>query len=224
LSNVEDIEDSKIIKRIVKMLHSSKYKPELNYNIQQKIKRHLGKSEGFLDDESRMMLETAIIDFQEKGVSETTDYAPISMELCKVFERELKRNIFQKWKKDHYSGSKGELKSILDEYQEDFTLQKLVKWLLGKGKIELGSMKHIISRSNKEANLWVFQELHKYIISLINGDYILSEEFANTLTKISTKYRNGGVHEHMVTYQTCEEAFNEILLGPNSALRKLLVR
>jgi len=43
------------------------------------------------------------------------------------------------------------------------------------------------------------------------------------LSDISSKYRNGGVHEHIVDFSTCEDAVQRILTGEGSALNKLVM-
>jgi len=222
IDNDEELNNEKTLGlKIIKLLRSKKSRPELDYQIQQKIKRSLGKSEVNLDDESRMMLETAILDFKEKGISNTVDYAPISMELCKVFERELKRNVFEKWKADSKL-KKDEILKLLQEYPNNQTISKLCNWVIGRGTIELGNMKFILKESNSGSTIWIFQNLFSFINKLPSADYLLSDEFQSTIGRISSVYRNGGVHEHLVSYSICEKAFNEILTGPGNALKKLL--
>ena len=52
--------------------------------------------------------------------------------------------------------------------------------------------------------------------------WLLSEEFKCLLNDILKKYRNGGVHEHMVTYNTCREAIEITVTGPNPLLKKFI--
>lgn len=214
-------DDSPVTQKICKLLKTKKSKPELDYNVQQMIKRWLGKSEAKLDYESKMMLETAIIDFQEKGKSDSVDYAPISMELCKVFERELKRHVFDNWKEKSTDINKNKVKG-LEQSTKDETTERFCRWYLGKDKIELGPMRHFIKSVRESTSNWMFAALRTYIKSLPSSEFILSNDFEKLLTRISNDYRNGGVHEHLVKYSICEKAFKEILTGPNNALSRLL--
>ena len=61
----------------------------------------------------------------------------------------------------------------------------------------------------------------KLISQLNNQSFILSKEFLKISTVISTRYRNGGVHEQIVTYDICKEAFENILMKENNYLKQL---
>ena len=54
------------------------------------------------------------------------------------------------------------------------------------------------------------------------GIWIISEEHTDLIYEIYTKYRNGGVHEHIISFEVCEEALNRLLLDEDSQLRNLL--
>lgn len=101
-------------------------------------------------------------------------------------------------------------------------LKALIRFLLGKGKLELGPMMYIIASIIKQRDNQVFSDLYEYILKLKNNKYILSNEFLDHCNKISTRYRNGGVHEKIVSYEICHEAFNSILMNKDSYLKKLL--
>ena len=52
--------------------------------------------------------------------------------------------------------------------------------------------------------------------------FLVSEQLEGALRDISTKYRNGGVHEYIVTFDICREAFDRLLFGQDPLLRRLL--
>ena len=65
--------------------------------------------------------------------------------------------------------------------------------------------------------------LSEYIInSMKDGHWLISSDFESLISDISTKYRNGGVHEHLVTYEICQEAVERILVGREPVLKLLL--
>ncbi len=66
-----------------------------------------------------------------------------------------------------------------------------------------------------------FQLLLEVIQSLGNKDFLLSQEFISACNSVSTKYRNGGVHEKIVTYEICKEAMENILTRKQSYLAQL---
>lgn len=60
------------------------------------------------------------------------------------------------------------------------------------------------------------------MFSLQEPGWLLSDEFSQILSDISSKYRNGGVHEHMVDFVTCQDAITRVITGENNALTKLI--
>ena len=64
--------------------------------------------------------------------------------------------------------------------------------------------------------------LAEYLDELMDGNGLTSKEFESALRDISTKYQNGDVHEHLVTFETCHEAVNRILQGPQPLLKRLV--
>jgi hypothetical protein len=222
-------EDSEISKKIYFAAQS--YKDKLSNNIelsetyQNMIKRYLGDSYKNLSIQSECILESAIRQFENSRKIINYDYAGISMKLCKVYERELKNQVFDKWKKEaSVSFDKKSVKAFLNqaEANKDRNLVNLLKFLLGNSKIELGPMKFIIDRVKKDCDHEVLENLKEYILQLNNDKYLLSEEFMEHCNKISSRYRNGGVHEKIVSYDICKEAFDNILKNEGCYLGLLL--
>ena len=152
------------------------------------------------------------------------DYAGITMKLCKVFERELNIIIFNKWRVElRKQFPKDVLKNELEKADEakDLTLQKLISFLLKKSKLELGSMQYSIKRITENCNSDILNNLNEFILLLKNSDFILSEDFIEVCNLIMLRYRNGGVHEKIVTFEIAEEAFDKMLNPENNYLRQL---
>ena len=226
--NAEDLEDSDILKRINKIAKGYKDKfgsrIVLDERCQNQIRIYLGSSYENVSMESRCILESAIKQFESINQSIYHDYAGISMKLCKVFERELNILIFQKWRKNVVANiTKPELKILLKDAEEkgDETTRKLVGWLLKRNKLELGPMSFIIKRIKDQCDSEILTLFREYILTLTNSNYILSEDFLAVTKKISTRYRNGGVHEKIVTYDICKEAFENILMIENNYIKEL---
>jgi len=144
------------------------------------------------------------------------------MKLCKVFEKELKQKIFVSWRSDFLKSNKADNIRV-DENEDDFTLFVLINWLKGKHKIDLGNMKYILNRARANPDHNLFISLRNFIDQLPNKKFLLSENIESIIALISSRYRNGGVHEAMVSYSICDEAFQKILIEPDSALGLLLV-
>ena len=221
-------EDSDILNRISK--NANNYKNKLKSEIvldercQKKIMIYLGASYNNVSLESLCILESAINQFESINQRIYHDYAGISMKLCKVFERELNILIFQKWRKNVVANiTKPELKVLLKDAEEkgDETTRKLVGWLLKRNKLELGPMSFIIKRIIDQCDSEILTLFREYILTLSNSSYILSEDFLAVTKKISTRYRNGGVHEKIVTYDICKEAFENILMKNNNYIKEL---
>jgi len=141
------------------------------------------------------------------------------MKLCKVFEREINIIVFKSWR-ENIKISKTNIKQLLNT--DDFTTKKLAGYLLKKNKLEIGPIRYTISRLIDSCDNMILISLKEHIDKLQNSDFILSDDFISICNLISNKYRNGGVHEKVVSYEVCKEAFDEILTKSNSCLSKLL--
>ena len=93
-----------------------------------------------------------------------------------------------------------------------------------KRKTDLGGMRFALHAiTNKVESFSVTENFRDFVFSLNNPEWILSDEFSSILNDISSKYRNGGVHEHIVDFATCENAVSRILIGKDAALEKLII-
>jgi len=218
--NLQKEDETSITKKLKKMYHSSRSKHRnknmFSKEIRDRLNIWLGNSIQRLDFDSILMLESAISEFENAGKDESYDYAGISMKLCKVFERELRRSVFESWRTDH------NLDLPLEFDRQDLTLKRISGWLNKTDKLDLGGMQFILNRTNENPNHAFLDSFREYLSKFPNYNYLLSEELQNDLAIMRTKYRNGGVHESIVTYDICEEALKKIIILPNSALIRLL--
>ena len=223
--NYKGSDTAERVKKLAKR-YSSKIKNNvvLDDKVQKKIKILLGSSYNNLSVDSLIILETALKQFNHAEQRVSHDYAGITMKLCKVFERELNIMIFYEWRKIFSKKySKDYLKTQLEEATsvKDETLHRLISFLQKRQKLELGSMYHVIKQLRKNSKDSILNSLNKYILSLNNHDFILSEEFLEIVKIITSRYRNGGVHEKIVTYEICREAFENIVFSENNYLKQL---
>ena len=194
--------------------HRRKDNLSLDQKIQNKIRIHLGEVYENISVASLLILESAIKQLSSNEDRIDHDFAGISMKLCKVFERELSLLVFdQASKAIKNEFDKAALKSALiaAELRNDLTEIKLVKWLMGQGKLELGPMAFTMKRASEPCNTPILRKFRASILELDNQEFLLSEAFQFSCKQILSKFRNGGVHEKIITYEVCKEAFWNIL-------------
>ncbi|WP_372364905.1 hypothetical protein [Candidatus Uabimicrobium sp. HlEnr_7] len=190
--------------------HIKKVNERLDKRIQAKIKFSLGHTYEHLLFKCRLILETAIRQFEAIEKKYNYDYAGTTMKTCKVFEIELKKLILQIWK---------ETKKNTNVKNLNKKEKKLVKKL--EAKLMLGPMKSILKNLREESEP-LHTNLRNNMLRLNNGSFILSEEFQNIIENVSKNYRNGGVHAEIISYEICTEAFQSILLNSNNYLKRIL--
>lgn len=188
--------------------------PSLGARIQNRIRIHLGEAYEHISTASLLILESAVKEFTWVQDRLDHDYAGISMKLCKVFERELTSLVFEYAStaiKKHFD--KDALKSALREAElrGDTNETKLLKWLLRMGKLELGPMAHIMQRVSEAPDTPILQKFRDSLAERSNCEFLMSSNFQDVCKQILHKFRNGGVHEKIITYDVCQEAFHCIL-------------
>lgn len=227
----EDAEEVKEAARQIKKLKAARGKIVDQINISPAIvaqlRKPLGQAYEMLTIESRVIAATVVEEFNLTGMRPGYDYAGISMKASKLIERELTIRVFRPWRdavrkelgKDRIST----LREEVDTPPIERTEQVLVQWLQKESKLDLGAMRFCLIEARGAAAATPLRKLlAEYLGTLPDGSWLTSEDFESSLIDISTKYRNGGVHEHLVTFETCREAVSRILLGPQPLLRRLL--
>jgi hypothetical protein len=206
-----------------KIMEQVKLSPEVTAQ----LRRPLGQAYDMLSADSRVIAASVIEEFNRTGMRSRYDYAGISMKASKLIERELTIRVFRPWRdatrQELGKGRLTDLRKEVDTMPVDRTEQALIQWLQKQSKLDLGAMRFCLRKAREPApttpSLKLFAE---YLDELPGGNWLTSEEFESVLSDISTKYRNGGVHEHLVNFETCREAVNRILLDPQPLLQQLM--
>ena len=191
------------------------------------LRKPLGAAFDILTAESRVIAATVVEEFNRTGMRPGYDYAGISMKASKLVERELTIRVFRPWReairKNLGKDRLAALREQSDTQPSDRTEQVLIQWLHKQSKLDLGAMRFCLSGAREaSASTPVLMLLKKYLSTMSDGEWLSSCDFEDVLIDISTKYRNGGVHEHLVNFDTCREAVNRILLGDRPILRRLV--
>ena len=191
------------------------------------LRKALGAAFDILTAESRVIAATVVDEFNRTGMRPGYDYAGISMKASKLIERELTIRVFRPWRdairKELGKDRLAALRNQVNESPADRTEQVLVQWLHKQSKLDLGAMRFCLSKTREaSASTPLLKLLKDYLCGMSDGNWLSSNEFEGVLNDISTKYRNGGVHEHLVNFDVCREAVNRILLGEQPILRRLM--
>lgn len=191
------------------------------------LRRSLRECFDLLTDDSKIIARTAIAQFTAMGQQLNTDYAGISMLVCKIVEREIKHKIFNPWivkvKQDFSKENFKTIRDYLNRDGSDLLTASLLDVIEKKRRTDLGTVKFIFDMvresESKEPLLIHFKNFLK---TLADHSWIVSEEHSSKIRDIYTRYRNGGVHEHLVTFEVCHEALQTILIGENPSLFRFL--
>ena len=150
------------------------------------------------------------------------------MKLCKVIERELKYRLFDKWTATVRSSiGKNGVREMRNSATEsgvgNYRTGNVALDILAKRqKVDLGSMRHLLLAVRQENSHPAIVSLSRFLDSFGDAQWLLSEECDVALNLISSRFRNGGVHEHLVDYSLCTEAMEYLLKSADAALPKVL--
>lgn len=223
----EEQRSSKILGKVSKArlkLHSQTKFPEDQV---MQLRSCLGETYGELTPDTISIAATALEEFSNVGKRSDYDYAGISMKIAKIFERELTIRVFRKWRTVLLENTgKEAIQALLDLQNADTTEvdNLLCDYFSKKRKTDLGGMRYVLrSLSEKKSQGPIVSKFKDFLNTLSEPQWLLSEEFATILNDISSKYRNGGVHEHLVDFEICGDAVKRILLDENSALKRLVL-
>ncbi len=191
------------------------------------VKKSLGSHYTYLSDDSKIIISTAISQFQDKGKRVDIDYSGISMLVSKVIERELKHRIFNPWilraRQEIRKEVLFELKTLKKESELGDVAVTLLDILEKKRKTDLGTVRFLFKNLREKSYEDIMTDhFLNFLKSFENFNWIISEEHTSTIFDIYSKYRNGGVHEHLVSYEICKEAIERLVLNSDSQLKKLL--
>jgi hypothetical protein len=157
-----------------------------------------------LDQKSRHFLSTALHHLVEQGSAPQLDYAPISLEVVKALEVEMKAIM---------ENFKATVASTLVHYKSyDKTENFLLEYLYLNKQLTLGNMPHLLARPKSPA-LQARVALHAFLNTLPNHAFLTDARFLNTyLPRVTNVFRNGGAHDSAIRETTCRECV-ETLIG-----------
>lgn len=205
----------KQFRRLQQRIHTT---PLLDENQVRDLRRYLGPSFDELSLDSAVILNTALEEFQSVGKRRGYDYAGITTKLCKVVERELLDRVFRQWRdvarEKHGKRGIQVLKEEVEKRSPDEAERLGLGYLEKKEKLSLGPMRILLSSTNLSSTPAI-SSLLDFLRNLQGCEWLKSEEVSSSLQSISSTYRNGGVHEYLVAYELCQEAFEfiKVFLG-----------
>jgi hypothetical protein len=181
-----------------------------------------------LEADSVVIAATALEEFRKVGSRNGYDYAGITMKLSKLVERELGARLFKPWRdaarieigKDGIAS----LRTRNEVGDLARTEAVLLSYVEKRSKLDLGAMRYALRASGASAVQGPLTSmLGTYVSTMSDAGWLTGEALESLLSDISTQYRNGGVHEHIVSFAVCREAMERILTGPDPMLSRLLL-
>lgn len=199
----------------------------LPINRESQLRASLEATYDLAEPETLIISSSALDEFERVGRRQAYDYSGITMKLAKTVERELVHRLFVNWRwvvrQDLKKAGIKKLREELNDSKADITSLRLLDWLEKRGKLDLGAIRYVFEAIKTKENLSsVLANLSEFMESLRDYTWLLSDELTAVLEEISTRYRNGGVHEHLVDFETCEEALQRICIGEGPILKRVL--
>jgi hypothetical protein len=157
-----------------------------------------------IDLKVQQFLSTALLHFDFQGHAPQLDYAPISLEVVKGLEVEL-GNVLKGFR----DATVGQVFEGSDR-EKDFAA-----FLSGEGKTPtLGSISYLLRKPDSDTSQ-LKVELHNYLESLPNGEFLTSNRFVKRdLHKVAHRYRNGGAHDSAISAMVCLKCIDHLIGTP----------
>lgn len=193
-----------------------------------RLRTALQDSFSLMAEDSVVIAATALEEFAKAGIRTGYDYAGISMKLAKLVERELGNRLFKSWRDSARAelGKTG-LAAIREAHSQSSsgrTETTLADFLDKRVKLDLGAMRFALAAAGDPSTTTPMATmLRAHLATLADGTWLSGDSLQSLLSDISTKYRNGGVHEHIVSFAVCREAMDRILLGSDPMLKRVLI-
>jgi hypothetical protein len=155
-----------------------------------------------IEPPTRLFLATAFLQFEHFGRSPCVDYAPVSLQIVKALEFEIRALV-------------SECVAMVDLKQFSQEPNKYEQTLLDarhghKERLSLGSLVHAIRKSRTIAGP-PFDLFHRQLEA--RGVAFLSQERTTKfiLGDVLTRFRNGGAHDSAISLATCEECIDSLV-------------
>jgi hypothetical protein len=150
---------------------------------------------------TRLFLSTALLQFENLGRSPCLDYAPVSVQIVKALEYEMRELAL--YLVFGFSGVRPVEPSRVEE-----TLF-FVRENQGKS-FTLGSLTYAIKAlKNPKSPILDYAAKRLYDVGL--GFMTDRSTWRLILEDVLERYRNGGAHEHAISYATCEECIRDLI-------------
>ena len=165
------------------------------------IKKIGKKNINHLSQDSLLFLSTSLYNFEKLGKNKSFDYAPVSVQIVKSLEVEI-RNLF---------------KNILKKFKIDkgYNLSKddaiILDFVNGHDEIvNLGYLTNIL-RKSKNYTSGPIKMVHEVIKNSNQVELISRKNIKLILTDVLNKFRNGGSHDKAISLETCEECVSKLI-------------
>lgn len=160
-----------------------------------------------LEVKTQHFLATAVLQFASQRHAPQLDYAPVSLEVVKALEVELAA-ILENFK----SKLGGAILSHNPIDREESNLAAYLAGTPGKKAPTLGSMAYFL-RPPTDGSSALVAALYGHFRSLKNSQFLLDKKFfRDGLSRVTTKFRNGGVHDSSISERVCSECI-DVLIG-----------
>lgn len=148
-------------------------------------------------------LATALQHLKQQGHAPQLDYAGISLEVVKALEVELIR-VFE--------GYREHMGPNFPAYDKEVHAQQsLVDYLNGGKAPTIGTISYLLRKPTVDDSE-LARSLYEYVMSLDNGEFLTSSKFAKKgLNRVIHKYRNSGVHDSPISWETCMECVEKVI-------------
>jgi hypothetical protein len=168
------------------------------------LRRRIGRDRlAQLLPRTRLFLATALLQFDNMGQSPCLDYAPVSVQVVKALEFELRELMAAAL--EGYSAPSGYRPASREEetvilfasgLRDSATLGSLTHAFKAARQAQGGALRHVARRLTK---FGMFDIMQPRVPDLILNDVL-------------KRFRNGGAHEHAISYATCKECI-DVLIG-----------
>ena len=206
----------------IELLHrNNEYYFEKKYREEQsEVLKHLfGDYWNLLSKKSREMLITSfsLYKFFKKIEDISDESSPASIEFSKCVETELAEKLLKPFKKFYNNSEFKEMDLSSDIKDRDLSsMARYIKEIDAKTP-ELGTFAYYLSvfiHSKKRAkNSAVLQAFKEFVSQLPRPEFVTDKNILlDTLTRITTKYRNGAAHTELLPFKVLDE-FYQLLIG-----------
>ena len=167
------------------------------------LRRRVGdEAAARLPARTRLFLATALLQFESMGKSPCIDYAPVSVQVVKALEFEMRelvgaavRGFSAPSEPQSLSREEETLFHVLADRRQMVSLGSITYAFKAMRNAKAGILRHAASQLN------IFGML----------DLTTPRTVKLLLNDVLNRYRNGGAHEQAISYVTCEEGISALM-------------